>query len=138
MNLMSCPVIGMPGLGLELQKHADPLAGPGKIKQEGPILVYPVIAGKTPHIALIHMDIVDTIAGAEAEYLVGRVAFGPPTLAEGIDKRLLVGHRTLYELIDFLVQIVIRTGCAEGEHAHIARIKQVATNKVECCATRPG
>jgi hypothetical protein len=123
-------VVGVPGLGLELKKYGNPLAGPREIEQESPVLINPVVTPESTRIPLIHMNIMNTVARHKTEYLIGLV-LRTPALAEGVNERIFVSHCPLYELIDFLVQIIIRTGCAEREHTHVPRIEQVATNKIQ-------
>src|SRR5690242_3196477 len=76
----------------------------------------------------------NTIARHKAEYLVCLI-LGSPALAKRINKRIFIGHCSLYELIDFLVQVVIRTGRAERKHTHVPRIEQIATNKIQRYST---
>ena len=72
----------------------------------------------------------DTVARQETEDLVLGV-LRAPALAEGVELRLLVGHRPLNVVIDLLVQIVIGSGHVERQLDHPTRVEQVAANEVQ-------
>ena len=103
----------MPALRLELQEYRGPLVLVWKVHQQPAVLIYAIIVDETTGIALVHVDVVNTVAGQESEVLVLGGGFGTPALTEGVNQRILVGHGALHHPIELVVEVVVETGDAE-------------------------
>src|SRR5438034_1112458 len=87
-------VIGVPGLRLKLEEDRDPLVLVGEMKEKTTVLPDAVIFDERLDVALVHVDVVDSVAGLEPKVLV-LLALWPPALSKGVNQSLLVCHRTL-------------------------------------------
>ena len=67
---VSRPVVRVPRLRLELHEDGGPLVLIRKVHHQAAILKHPVIARELTGVALVHVDVVDAVAGQEAEVLV--------------------------------------------------------------------
>ena len=107
-NGMSGGIVGMPCLRLECKKRGDPLVGRRKVQYQAAILPYAIVLAIGGAVALIHMDVVDAIAGLEVEHLVSNSLLGPPTLAEGVHQSIGFVDRAFDVMLDAVAEIVVR------------------------------
>src|SRR4028118_328296 len=78
-------VVRMPSLGLECQEDCNPTVGLGEVDEECPILVYSIVPVMVPFgVALVHVDVVDAVAGIELKNFIAFAFFRTKTGAEGI------------------------------------------------------
>jgi len=54
-------IVGVPGLRLKLHEGRDPFALIGKMDQEPAVLIHAVVLHELPDVALIHVDVVNTV-----------------------------------------------------------------------------
>ena len=106
---MSGDIVGVPCLRLEGQEHADPLVARGKVQDQATVLPYAIVVAKGGVVALIHVDIVDAIAGLKVEHLVRNSLLWPPTLAEGVDHRIRFVDCAFDVVLDAIAEIVVRS-----------------------------
>ena len=107
---MPGPVIGVPGLGLERQEDRHPLVLGRVVQQQPAVLPDPIIAAELLAVALVHVDVMDPVAGQEPEHLVPGGRLGPPSLPEGIDPGRRVGRGPLYEVVELVGQVIVGPG----------------------------
>src|SRR5918997_1291304 len=78
-------VVGVPRLGLEREKNSGPAIVARLLEDEAAVgpdsIVVPVLVA----IALVHVNVVDAIAGCETEYQVWRIVLRSPARAEGME-----------------------------------------------------
>ena len=84
---------------------------------------------------MVHVDVVNAAARLEAEVLVG-LGLGTPCLAERVDHRVLVRERTLHELVELFIQVVVGPRRGKRERSHLLRLQQVSADVVERDAVR--
>src|SRR5829696_6730163 len=83
-------------------------------------------------IALVHMDVVDTVAGCEAEDVVWRVKLRAPARAVGMEPAGRVGSQALDVKIELVDEIVARTGTVGRDAPHVAAVEHAAALVVQC------
>src|SRR5215204_1789793 len=83
-------------------------------------------------IALVHVDVVDTVAGCEAEDVVWRVKLRAPARAVGMEPPGRVGSQALDVKVELVVVIVARTGTGGGGGPRVAAVGHAAALVVEC------
>ena len=130
-DLVSRLVVCVPTLRLKLEEDGNPLSLRREVNDHAAVLPHTIIADEIPHVALIHVDVVDAVAGKEAEVLVLLVILRSPALAECIDYRLFVGDSALHDAINLLVEIVIKTGNVERQRPHFRAVEEVPADVVE-------
>src|SRR4051812_36264842 len=104
---MTRPVVGMPGLGLKLQEQSGPTACGGKKEQQSSVLPHTIVIHKSGRVSLIHVDVMNAVAGQEAEDLVAVTGFRPPSLSKSVDDRVFFTHCFLHQCVDYVVQVVV-------------------------------
>ena len=70
-------VVGVPRLRLEPQEHRNPLLLIREMNQQPAVLLDAVVVLELRDVALVHVDVVDPVAGQETEVLVLLFASGP-------------------------------------------------------------
>jgi hypothetical protein len=78
-------------------------------------------------IALVHVDVMDAVAGTETEYVVRRTQFRSPTRSVGVEPASGVGSRTLDVIIELVDEIVAGTGTAGWDAPHVAAVEHAAS-----------
>src|SRR5262249_764676 len=134
---MSCCIVGVPGLRLKCEKDGNPLLRCGEVENQPTILPHTVIADKWLRIALVHVNVVDAIAGAEMKDLIGLLLWSP-TLTKSIYERIGLIDGTHGIVLQPIRKIVIRTRYAWWQLVHVQSIEQVTADKIERGATWSG
>src|SRR6185312_4819784 len=128
---MAALIVGMPGLRLEGEEDADPLIGRGEVQDEAAVLPDAIVLLELPDIALVHVDVVNAVAGLEAEGLVGLAWFRPPTVAVGENARVRLVAGTIDEVREAVAEIVVRSQQIRRQGPHVQAIEEIATDEVE-------
>src|SRR5688572_26092876 len=107
--------------------------------QQGSVLIHAVVAGVPAGvgIALVHVDVVDAVAGQKPEHFVPFSLLRAPTRAEGIQGDLWIAQSSLDKIAELFVEIVVLTRKIMWELAHLFAVEQVAPNVVERGTTGP-
>jgi transposase, IS6 family len=84
-------IVGMPGLRLEGQEDRHPLVLGRVVQQQPAVLPDPVVTAKLAAVALVHVDVMDPVAGQKPEHLVAGGRLGPPPLPEPKDPGRRIG-----------------------------------------------
>ena len=111
-NTVSCDIIGVPTLRLELEENRCPSLHHWKMDKECSILPDAILWNEPLCIALIHVNVMYAVARTKAEDLIP-LGLWPPAFAKSINQRLLVCQRWLHVGIKQLVQIIILTRLVE-------------------------
>jgi hypothetical protein len=128
---MAGRVVGVPHLTLEGEEDADPTILVREVQQQSAVLPHAVVPGEGAAVALVHVDVVDAVAGSEAEYLVGLVRLRRPPFPEGVDHRLRLGDRPPHPVVQEVSKVVVGTRHVGREHAHSVAVADVAADEVQ-------
>src|SRR5208283_5656001 len=110
-------------LALEGDEHRTP-GTIGKLNEESTVLEGAVVALKwTIGIALIHVNVMDPLVRIELEERIGAVRAVTESLAEGVDRRVLL-DRLLDQRVDRAVQGRGAVCFIDGQQAHLCTSDQ--------------
>ncbi len=111
--------------------------------EQGAVLPDPVVGAELSAVALVHVDVVDTVAGPEPEHLVGDVRLGAEPLPEEVQGGGGVGDGPLHVVVEQVGQVVVGAREVGREQSHRGGIEQVAADEVQAglprlrCQSRP-
>jgi hypothetical protein len=128
---MPGPVVGMPGLRLERQEDRHPLVLGRVVQQQPAVLPDPVITAELLAVSLVHVDVMDPVAGQEPEHLVPGGRLGPPPLPERIDPGRRVGRGPLDKMVQLVGQVVVGPGGGGRDRPHPLAVEQVGPDEVQ-------
>ena len=128
-------IVGVPRLALEGEEDADPARLRGEVQQQRAVLPDAVVALERAAVALVHVDVVDAAAGAEAEHLVG-LRLRPPALPERIQRRARLRDRAGDGAVEQVGEVVVRARRVGRERPHLRRVEEVGADEVQ--AAPPG
>ena len=95
-----------------------------------------IVAQEGRNVALIHVNVVNPIAGQELEYLVLRRRLGSPPLSERVYDSVRFLYRAIDEVFDLIAQVVVRPRKIRRKDAHLEPVEKITSNKVECLLAR--
>jgi hypothetical protein len=124
-------VVGVPGLGLEGQEDRDPLVLGRVVHQQTAVLPNPVVSTELLAVALVHVDVMDPVAGRETKDLVRGGRLGSPSLPERVQPGSWVGYGPLHEVVQLVGQVVVGPR-GRGRHRSQHRwLEQVGPDEVQ-------
>jgi hypothetical protein len=121
----------VPRLGLKRQEDPDPLVLGRVVQQQAAVLPDAVVPAEALAVALIHVDVVNPVAGQEAEDLVGDPGFGAPALPEGIHAGSRVRGGAAHEVVQLVGQVVVGPWRAGRLRLHLLPVEQVRADEVQ-------
>jgi hypothetical protein len=101
------------------------------VQQQPAVLPDPVVTAELLAVALVHVDVVDPVAGQEPEDLVPGGRLGPPPLAERIDPGRRVGRGPFHEVVQLVGQVVVGPGGGGRHRTHHCPVEQVGPEEVK-------
>jgi hypothetical protein len=123
-------VVGVPCLGLEGEEDRHPLALGGVVGQQAAVLPDAVVLLELWAVALVHVDVVDAVAGSEAEDLVAG-GLGSPPLPEGVQPGGGVGGGALDVVVELVGEVVVWPGCGGRHRPEQLPVEQVGADVVQ-------
>ncbi len=108
------------------------------MQQQSAVLPDPVVAEEAPAVALVHMDVVDPVAGQEPEHLVLDVRFGAEAGAEEVQACVRVVHRAPHVVVEEVGEVVVGARDVRRQRAQAGRVEEVAAHEVEVRASGTG
>ena len=124
-------VVGMPGLGLEREKNRGEAIAAWLVEDETAVGPDPVVVPMLIAIALVHMDVVDAVAGCEAEDVVWCVNLRPPARAIGVESASRSRFEALDVKIELVDEIVARTRPVCRYPPHMAAVEHAAALEIQ-------
>lgn len=129
-------VIGMQSLRLKGQEQGAPAVQGGVVNQKRTVLPDAVVADEAAGVALVHVDVVDAVAGREAEHLVA-LALRAATFTERVNHRVRVGDRPLQLARQQVAEVVVHAEQIVRQGDHLLEVEGVAANEIDTAAARP-
>jgi len=130
------PVVGVPRLRLKRQEDTDPLVLGRVVQQQPTVLPDAVVLAEALTVALIHVDVMNPVAGPKAEDLVRDPGFWPPALPEGIQAGSRVDGGAAHEVVQLVGQVVVGPGTLAGTACICCRSNRFA--RIKSSAIPPG
>src|SRR5688572_8720802 len=96
------------------------------LHEQTAVLPDAVVSDEPADVALVHVDVVNAVAGEESEELVLLVVLRSPPLAERIDDGVLRRDGTLHDPVDLLVQIIVEARDVERKRPDARAIEEIA------------
>lgn len=121
-------VIGLPGLGLERKEDRRPaiLVWRAPLENQAAIRPDPIVMPVLIAIPLVHVDVVNAVAGSEAKDLVRRVVLRPPARTVGVEPAGRVGERAFDVEIELVGEVVAWARKAGRDAPHVAAVEHPA------------
>src|SRR5262245_37985471 len=119
-------IVGIESLRLKCEEEGSPLVA-GVFYENGAVLVYAVIPLPFAGVALVHVDVVDAVAGRKPEVLIP-LRFGPPSFTERVyhGPRLAQGFdNCVFELI---FEVIVRARRVRRHRRHTLCLDQAAAH----------
>ena len=116
-------VVGVPRLGLEREKNRGPAIVARLVNDETTVGPDSVVVPMLVAITLVHVDVVDAVAGCEPEHLVRRAMLWSPARAEGKEPARRIGSQALDVEIELVDEIIAWTGTVGGNAPHVATVE---------------
>jgi hypothetical protein len=129
-------VVRMPRLRLKREEDTDPLIRRRERQQQCAVLPHAIVADELCHVPLVHVNVMNAVAGQEIEDLVARLRLGSPSLAERIDARVVFLDGALDEVLELIAEVVVRPRKAVRQQFHVEPVEEVRADEVEGLAAR--
>ena len=101
------------------------------MQQQPAILPDAVVLAEMLAVALIHVDVMNPVAGPKTEDLVRDPGFWPPALPEGIQAGSRVRGGAAHEVVQLVGQVVVGPWHAGRLRLHLLPVEQVRADEVQ-------
>jgi hypothetical protein len=123
--------------GLKPQEDTDLVFVLGQVQNKSAVLPNTILVALLPRVALFHVNIVDSIAGFEAEVLVFCL-FSSPQRTKGIQRCRRHVQRAFDVLIHLLAQVVIESRHFRRQSDRSVEWKQIFPHGIKSTVQRVG
>src|SRR5882757_6246031 len=108
-------------LRLKFQKHRYPAVFVRKMDKEPTIRINTIVFGKTSGIPLVHMNVMNALAGGKIEIFIGCL-LRRPFAAKSIDKSAGSRQRLFYPDVKDVVEVIVRSVGGSGQDLQVFKI----------------